>query len=72
MDYFNFGKNLKSLRINQKLTQDEFSAKLGLTRQSISKWERGQCYPSIDVLELITEVLNCSIEQLLLIEKKGK
>ncbi len=34
-------KNISRFRQNQTMTQEEFAARLGVTPQAVSKWERG-------------------------------
>ncbi len=36
-----FGDNLKQIRKNKKISQEELAEKLGVSRQSISKWKTG-------------------------------
>ncbi len=36
-----FGDNLKKIRVFKKLSQEELAEKLGVSRQSVSKWETG-------------------------------
>lgn len=38
--------NLKKYRILKELTQEDVAEFLGITPQSVSKWERGESYPS--------------------------
>ena len=44
------GKNLLTLRKNKKLTQLELAEKFNYSDKSISKWEKGESLPSVDVL----------------------
>lgn len=44
------GKNLLKLRKNKKLTQMELAEKFNYSDKSISKWEKGESMPSVDVL----------------------
>ena len=49
----NFANNLKKLRKDNNLSQEELALELGVSRQSVSKWESGQTYPEMDkVLQL--------------------
>lgn len=59
------GKNIRELRIKEKLTQDELAEKLFVTRQTVSNYETGKSRPDIDMLEKIAEVLNCEIHHVL-------
>ncbi len=60
-----FKDKLKDLRKQNNLTQDELSTKLGISRQSISKWENGLSYPTQFMLNRICEVFNVTFEDLL-------
>jgi len=40
MQIKNFGDKLSTYRQDKKMTQEEFSARLGVTPQAVSKWER--------------------------------
>ena len=42
-----FGDNLKNIRKSKKISQEDLADKLGVSRQSISKWETGENYPSM-------------------------
>ena len=53
-----FGETLIDLRKRNGLTQEELAAKLYVTRQAVSRWERGEVTPGIDMLKLIANVLN--------------
>ncbi len=37
----NFGENLRKLRTNLGITQDELAQKINISAQAVSKWERG-------------------------------
>jgi transcriptional regulator with XRE-family HTH domain len=41
-DILNFGKRLKELRLKQKLSLDEISAKAGVTLATYQEWEQGE------------------------------
>ena len=59
------GKNIRELRIKEKLTQDELAEKLFVTRQTVSNYETGKSRPDIDMLEKIADVLKCEIHHVL-------
>lgn len=64
-----FGEKLKELRLGKKLTQEKLAEFLGVSFQSISKWERGDTYPDITMLPDIASYFNVSIDDLLGINK---
>lgn len=59
-----FGENLKSLRKLKKISQEELAEKMGVTRQSVSKWECGESYPSMDNLLLLCNIFHCKMNDL--------
>ena len=46
-------------------TQDELAEKLFVSRQSVSKWEKGLNYPSIETLLKISDLFDISLDELL-------
>ena len=60
-----FSKNLKTLRLNKKLSQTELANLLGVDQRTISVWERGICEPSFEMLEKLCEVFDETLENLL-------
>ncbi len=67
-----FGENLKKLRKEKELTQETLAEFLGVSFQTISKWERGETYPDITMLPIISRFFNISIDDLLGIDKAQK
>lgn len=61
---FYLSENLKKYRIMKNLTQEDVASYLGLTAQSISKWERGECYPDITFLPALANIFETSIDLL--------
>lgn len=57
--------NLKLLRKQKGLTQEELAETFGVTSQSISKWELGINYPDITILPMIAQFYKVSIDELL-------
>ena len=43
-----FGENLKKIRKNKKMSQEELAEKVNVSRQSVSKWETGESYPEMN------------------------
>lgn len=60
----NISDNIKRIRKENNLSQEELAEKLGVSRQSVSKWESGQAYPEMDKIIDISKKFNISIEEL--------
>lgn len=56
-----FHERLKTIRTNCKKTQKDLADYLNISPQSISKWEKGKCLPSIEYLPKIAEFCKCDI-----------
>lgn len=56
-----FNKNLKSIRLQQGLSQKQVADFLLVSPQSVSKWEKGEALPSIEYLPKLAACLNCDI-----------
>lgn len=61
-----FGDKLAKLRREHNYTQEQFADLLGVSRQSVSKWESDLAYPETEKLVKICEMFNCSSDYLLL------
>lgn len=61
-----FAENLRRIRKNQNITQEQMSDLLSVSRQAISKWESGAGYPDIEKLPMIAKALNVSLDYLFL------
>ncbi len=61
-----FDENLKRLRLEKGLSQEQLAEKLNISRQAISKWESAKAYPDIDNLKMLREVFNISLDELIL------
>ena len=62
-------ENLRTLRKAKGLTQEEVAARLGVTPQSVSKWERGDTYPDITLLPALSNLFETSIDTLVGMDK---
>lgn len=60
-----FNKKLQELRRQRKLTQEELSEALFVSRTAISKWESGRGYPNIESLKAIAKFFSVSVDELL-------
>lgn len=59
-----FGDNLKRVRKMRKISQEVLAEKLGVSRQSISKWETGENYPSMTNIMCLCTIFKCNINEL--------
>lgn len=59
------GENIKRMRRKRNLTQEEMAAHLGISFQSVSKWERGDGYPDITMLPALANYFGISVDELL-------
>lgn len=59
------GENIRSFRKKNDLTQEAFADRLGVTYQSVSRWENGTTYPDIELLPAISEALSVTVDELL-------
>ena len=50
------GKKIRQLRFKAGLTQDQLAEKLGISPQSVSKWENAAAMPDITTLPLLAEI----------------
>ena len=63
-----FAENLKQLRKEKKLSQEELAEILDVSRQAVSKWEQGIGYPEVEKLLLLSSKLNISLDSLMATE----
>ena len=59
------GRKIKQMRRELDLTQEELAAHLGISFQSVSKWERGDGYPDITMLPALSNYFKVSVDELL-------
>ena len=65
------GENLKRLRTEKGLSQEEVAGLLFLSRQTVSKWENNQAEPGVENLKALAKLYGVSLDQLLLAESTG-
>ena len=66
------GKRIAFFRKKALLTQEDLADKMDVSRQTIYKWENNLAYPELRKLELLTQILNISFDDLLKQEGKRK
>ena len=59
-----FGENLKLIRNDKKISQEYLAERLGVSRQSVSKWETGENYPSMQNIMALCTIFKCKINEL--------
>jgi transcriptional regulator with XRE-family HTH domain len=62
-------ENLKSFRKRKELTQEDIAEALGVSPQSVSKWERSDTYPDITLLPSLANLFQTSVDALLGMDK---
>lgn len=60
-----YSNRIRELRQAKSLNQEQLAEKIGLTKQAISQYERGDRKPSMDVLEALCDFFNVSSDYLL-------
>ncbi len=68
----NFGENIKRLRRSRDLTQEALADALGISAQSVSKWECAYGYPDITQLPAIANFFGVTIDELLSNDEEGR
>ena len=58
-------ENIKKLRKSKGLSQEELAVKLGVVRQTVSKWEKGLSVPDSEMLIKLAEELNTTVNNIL-------
>ncbi len=59
------GENIRRFRKKHDLTQEALAERLGVTYQSISRWENGTTYPDLELLPAISETLAVTVDELI-------
>ena len=60
------GTNLQHLRkCNGNMTQEKLSQRMGVSRQTVSKWESGESYPELENLMVLSDIFGCTLDDLL-------
>ncbi len=67
-----FGKNIRALRKNKNLTQEQFAEALGVSFQSVSRWENGVTYHYVELIPMIANYFNVTTDVLFGIPEENK
>ena len=61
-----FGNKIRERREELRMTQEDLSSVVHeeLSRQSVSKWERGEAYPDVEILITLSAVLGLSLDEM--------
>ena len=63
-----FAENLKQIRKDNHLSQEELAELLNVSRQAVSKWEQDQGYPEVEKLLLLSDKLHISLDALMSVD----
>ena len=64
------GQNLKDMRIRNKYNQEYIAEQLGVTKQTISNWEKGKRTPDINHLIKLANIYQVTLDSLIGIDKR--
>ena len=59
-----FRDNLQHLRATRNMTQEQLAMLLGVSRQSVTKWEAEKSYPEMDKLLKLCQIFECTLDDL--------
>lgn len=60
----NFSFNLQQYRMDSGMTQEQLAEKMGVSRQTVSKWESGASYPEMEKLIALCSLFDCTLDAL--------
>lgn len=66
------GTNIRALRRKHHITQEQLADKLGVSYQSVSRWENDTCYPDMELLPVLARIFSVSIDRLLGVSEEDK
>mgnify|MGYP001050660792 CR=1 FL=1 len=67
-----FGDNLRTIRKEKGISQEDLAGLLNVSRQAISKWEQNNGYPEMEKVIQLAEALNISLDYLILGRREEK
>ena len=66
------GTNIRELRRKHHITQEQLADKLGVSYQSVSRWENDTSYPDMELLPALSRIFSVSIDHLLGVSEEDK
>lgn len=66
------GETIKKLRKEREITQEEFAEILGVSCQSVSRWENNSCYPDIELIPTVAAFFNISTDKLMGVDETAE
>ena len=66
------GETIRNLRREKNITQEEFANVLGVTYQSVSRWENNTCYPDMELLPDIADFFGITVDKLMGVDKNAE
>ena len=64
-----FGDNLRTIRKQKNISQEDLASRLNVSRQAVSKWEQNSGYPEMEKLIQLSAILEVSLDYLVLGQK---
>lgn len=64
------GQNIRELRTGQGMSQEQLAYDLGVSSQTISRWENGVTYPDVTLLPILAEHFEVTIDRLMGYQKE--
>lgn len=59
------GANIQAMRRERGMTQEQLATAMGVTVGAVSKWEKGSCYPDVQLIPELAEFFGTSVDVLL-------
>ncbi|MBR6917978.1 MAG: helix-turn-helix transcriptional regulator, partial [Clostridia bacterium] len=64
------GANIKRLRVTKSVTQEQLAEAMNVTPAGVSKWERGETYPDITLLQPLAYYFGVTLDDLMGYDEK--
>ncbi|MBQ9001067.1 MAG: helix-turn-helix domain-containing protein [Eggerthellaceae bacterium] len=65
------GANIQATRQAAGLTQEQLAAKVGVSRQTVAKWEAGETSPDLEHAATLADALGCTVDTLANFDSEG-